>query len=132
MGIPHAKENRLIEYNPFHDSKNSGGRGGDYLDFILQTIKPLIDANFRTRPGPKHTGIIGSSMGGLISLYALFRHPYIFGFVGAMSPSLLYTKCQIFDFILHAPLVDGRIYMDVETRQHSLKGFRLANIARSR
>ncbi len=71
-------------------------------------------------------------MGSLINLYAFFRHPYIFGFVGAMSSSLLYAKCQIFDFILHAPLVNGRIYMDVGTREHSLKGFRLANIARSR
>ncbi len=35
VGIPHAGENRLIEYNPFHDSENSGGRGGDYLGFIL-------------------------------------------------------------------------------------------------
>ncbi len=132
VGIPHAGDERLIEYNPFHDSNNSGGRGGDYLDFILQTIKPLIDANFRTHPDPKHTGIVGSSMGGLISLYAFFRHPHIFGFVGAMSPSLRFAKCQIFDYVFQAPLVNGRIYIDVGTREHSQKGFLLANLARSR
>ncbi len=132
VGIPHAGEDRLIEYNPFHGSKNGRGRGRDYLDFVLQIIKPLIEANFRTLTGPKYTGIVGSSMGGLISLYAFFRHSQVFGFAGAMSPSLRYEKGQIFDYVLNAPFVNGRIYLDTGTREHSQKGVWLANVAYSR
>ena len=132
VGIPHAEEDRLIEYNPFRNSKNGLGRGRDYLDFILQTVKPLIDANFRTLAGPRFTGIVGSSMGGLISLYAFFHQRQAFGFVGAMSPSVRYAKCQIFDYVLQAPFVGGRIYLDVGTREHSQKAIWLANVAYSR
>ena len=49
-----------------------------------------------------------------------------------MSPSLRYAKGQIFDYVLEAPYVDGRIYLDVGTREHSQKGIWLANVAYSR
>ena len=73
--IPTAGPQRLAEYTPFHDGRLGGGRGDDYLAFIVDTVKPLIDGNFRTLPNRRYTGIMGSSLGGLISLYAFFQRP---------------------------------------------------------
>jgi predicted alpha/beta superfamily hydrolase len=56
-----------------------------YLAFIVSDLKPMIDRRFRTRPDRRHTAIAGSSMGGLISLYAITRHPKTFGVAGAVS-----------------------------------------------
>jgi predicted alpha/beta superfamily hydrolase len=55
------------------------------------TLKPWIDRHYRTRPGPESTGMMGSSMGGLISLHAALRHPGVFGRVGVFSPSLWFS-----------------------------------------
>ena len=47
----------------------------NYLAFLVKEVKPFIDAQYRTRPEPAHTFIMGSSMGGLISLYAVEQYP---------------------------------------------------------
>lgn len=59
-----------------------------YLDFIVKELKPAIDRQFRTKPRAKHTGIVGSSMGGLISLYAITAYPKVFGVAGCVSTHL--------------------------------------------
>ena len=56
-----------------------------YLRFLVEELKPAIDARYRTRPGREHTAIAGSSMGGLISAYALCEHPQVFGGAGCLS-----------------------------------------------
>jgi predicted alpha/beta superfamily hydrolase len=56
-----------------------------YLRFLVDELKPAIDARYRTRPGREHTAVAGSSMGGLISLYALCEHPQVFGGAGCLS-----------------------------------------------
>src|SRR5438874_5263522 len=65
VGIPNMGIERLDEYSPFVDPDAGGGAGDRYLDFVLGTLKPAIDREFRTRPERTHTGIVGSSMGGL-------------------------------------------------------------------
>jgi predicted alpha/beta superfamily hydrolase len=115
VGIPNAGEARLDEYSPFVDEKHGGGAGDHYLDFVTRTLKPQIDGQFRTRPGREWTGIAGSSMGGLLSLYAFFTRGEVFGFAGVMSPALWFGSRQIFARIEHAPQVDGRLYLDVGT-----------------
>ncbi len=60
-------------------------RSDDYLRFLVEELKPFIDARYRTLPGRDETAVMGSSMGGLISLYAAARHPQVFGGVGAVS-----------------------------------------------
>jgi predicted alpha/beta superfamily hydrolase len=118
VGIPNAGTERLDEYSPFVDEKHqAGGRGDAYLDFVVGTVKPLIDRDFRTLPERGCTGVAGSSMGGLISLYAFFRHPQVFGFAGIMSPALWFGQRQIYDFVRDAAYVPGRIYVDVGTRE---------------
>jgi predicted alpha/beta superfamily hydrolase len=117
VAIPNRGPERLDEYSPFVDPDRGGGRGDAYLDFILNTLKPLIDERYRTLPEPEHTGIVGSSLGGLISLYAFFRQPSAFGFTGVLSPALWFAQRAIFDFVDAAPRVPGRIYLDVGTRE---------------
>jgi predicted alpha/beta superfamily hydrolase len=120
VGIPNLGEERLNEYSPWHDRRHDqGGKGSAYLEFIVHTLKPLIDRDFRTLPGRESTGIAGSSMGGLISLYAFFKHSLTFGFVGVMSPALWFAGHSIFPFIKERPFVPGRIYLDVGTSEGS-------------
>jgi predicted alpha/beta superfamily hydrolase len=116
-GVPNIGPERFEEYSPFPDRKHGGGDGDSYLAFLIDTVKPLVDARFRTNPARSHTGILGSSMGGLISLYAFFARENSFGFAGAMSPSLWYGDRRIFDIIAAAPQRDGRIYLDVGTEE---------------
>ncbi len=119
VAIPNMGVDRLREYSPFVDERAGGGGGDAYVDFILRTLKPMIDAQYRTLRDRVGTGIVGSSMGGLISLYAFFRAPHAFGFAGAMSPAFWFAGGAIFPYVRSAPHVGGRIYLDVGTREGS-------------
>lgn len=113
VGIPNCGTKRIAEYSPFDDARHGAGLGDAYLAFVVETLKPTIDQTFRTLPDRLHTGIMGSSMGGLISLYAFFRYPEVFGFVGVMSPSLWFAEQAIVPFVEAAPFAAGTIYMDI-------------------
>jgi predicted alpha/beta superfamily hydrolase len=117
VGIPNAGIERIREYTPFADPRMGGGMGDAYLDWIEGTVKPLVDARYRTIRGQEGTGIGGSSLGGLISLYAFFRDPARYGFTAVLSPALWFGDAQIFRFIEAAAYVRGRIYLDVGTRE---------------
>jgi predicted alpha/beta superfamily hydrolase len=117
VGVPNSGAERLKEYSPFPDHRHGGGRGDAYLAFIERTLKPLVDQRVRTRPEREATGIFGSSMGGLISLYSFFRAPETFGFVGAMSPSLWFGGGAIIDYIRRDGKPPGRIYFDAGTEE---------------
>jgi predicted alpha/beta superfamily hydrolase len=117
VGMPNTGIQRMAEYGPFRSRGGDGGAGDAYLQFVIETVKPLIDATFRTLPEREHTAIIGSSMGGLISLYAGFRFPATFGIIGAMSPSLWFANTAIFPFIRRTAFQPLRIYLDVGTRE---------------
>lgn len=117
VGIPNMEEKRMAEYSPFRDPRHGAGAGNQYLSFLVNTVKPLIDHDFRTLPGKRYTGIMGSSMGGLISLYAFFRYTNIFGFTGVMSPSLWLGGGSIFAYLRTASFHPGKIYLDVGTRE---------------
>ncbi|MBI3243527.1 MAG: alpha/beta hydrolase [Chloroflexi bacterium] len=119
VGLNNIGDQRLKEYNPFANFHN--GRGELYLDFIINTVKPAIDRDFRTLPGQAHTGIMGSSMGGLISLYAFLRYPEVFSFVGAMSPSFWFAKGAIYDYVAGAAMNPGKVYLDNGTRENSAR-----------
>ena len=91
IAIDNGASYRIDEYSPFINPDYGGGEGNAYLDFITETLIPRIDSNFRTKKGPEYTGIMGSSMGGLISHYAYFRNPEIFGRIGVFSPSYWFS-----------------------------------------
>ncbi len=112
VGIDNGGASRLAEYSPWPNARYGGGQGDLYVDFLTNTLKPYIDANYRTRPDRLFTGVMGSSMGGLISLYAGLRRPDVFGRTGVFSPSLWYNR-RIFTYALAAqPLrPDPRFYI---------------------
>lgn len=118
VGIANGGEARIEEYSPF-PSRWGAGKGDAYLAFLAETVKPLIDQSFRTMPHRMHTGIAGSSMGGLISLYGYFRYPQVFGLAGVMSPSLWITGGKITEFIEQQPVTAGRLYLDIGTQEIS-------------
>jgi predicted alpha/beta superfamily hydrolase len=115
VGVHHAGDQRLVEYSPFPDAKHDGGEGDAYLGFLAETLKSRIDRLFRTRPERAGTSILGSSMGGLVSLYAYFRYPSVFGRAGVMSPSIWFGQGAVLDFIEEARTPRGRIYLDIGT-----------------
>ncbi|HEU4525704.1 MAG TPA: alpha/beta hydrolase-fold protein [Gemmatimonadales bacterium] len=117
VGIPHAGEGRLAEYSPFDDPEAGPGRGREYVTYMAETIKPLVDTRYRTIPGRGTTAVAGSSMGGLISLFAFLARSDVFGAVAAMSPSLWYAGRAIFGAVDAAPFQPGRIYLDVGRRE---------------
>jgi len=84
---PDMKE-RVKEYYYESNPDHLEVEGKAYLDFVVNTLKPHIDKNYRTLPQKKYTAITGSSMGGLISLYAGLHHPETFGILGIFSPSV--------------------------------------------
>jgi predicted alpha/beta superfamily hydrolase len=135
VGIPHMGTERLSEYSPFVDPTDGGGRGDRYLDFVTDTVKPAIDRRFRSNPDREHTGIAGSSMGGLISLSGFFRSPPVFGFTAALSPSLWFAGSAIFPRIEIAPFIAGRVYLDIGTQEgaeHVARARRMRDLLRAK
>ncbi|NUQ39348.1 MAG: alpha/beta hydrolase [Caldilineales bacterium] len=69
----------------FRQQTGAAPQSDAYLRFLVGEVKSFIDATYRTQPGPDHTFVMGSSMGGLISLYALIAYPDVFGGAGCLS-----------------------------------------------
>jgi predicted alpha/beta superfamily hydrolase len=87
VGIENGGSFRISEYTPWPHPVYGGGGGDSYVDFLVNELKPIIDQQLRTRRGPEHTGIGGSSLGGLISIYGSLKYPEVFGKVLAFSNS---------------------------------------------
>ncbi len=117
VGVPNSGTTRIDEYTPYRDGRHGGGKGDAYLRFLLETVKPLVDRSFRTDTSRAATGLMGSSLGGLISLYGFFFLPEQFGFVGAMSPALWFARGRLLREIGRRPPILGRIYLDTGTAE---------------
>lgn len=98
IGIEHGNEKRIEELTPYKHAKYGGGKGDDYLMFIKNTVKPHIDVTYRTKPEAEHTSIFGSSLGGLISFYAVIKYPDTFGKAGVFSPAF-WINPEVFDLV---------------------------------
>lgn len=103
VAIDNGGIKRLNEYNPYDfrlngntSGKSKKGEGRKYADFLVKTLKPFIDKNYRTSGDKANTAISGSSMGGLISLFTLLKHPDVFGAAGIFSPAFSLSP-KIFD-----------------------------------
>lgn len=117
VGLPNMDKERIHEYGPFDSQRFGKSKADRYGKFILDTVKPLIDSDFRTLTNGTDTGVVGSSLGGLISLYLFFRFQGAFGFAGVMSPSFWFAGGQIVPFVADAPYVDGKIYLDIGKKE---------------
>lgn len=83
---------RMDEYSPVADPEHGGGQAGQYGHFLVDELKPYVDANYLTDTRPAGTTVAGSSMGGLVSLFLAFTYPHVFGMAGALSPSLWWAS----------------------------------------
>jgi predicted alpha/beta superfamily hydrolase len=111
VGIDNGQEKRMTELNAWDNPKFGKGEGREYTDFIVKTVKPMIDQNYRTLPDRAHTAIMGSSMGGLASHYALVQYPEVFSKAGVFSPAY-WTAQPSFDFVANKPVPkDARVFL---------------------
>ncbi len=99
VGIDNGGGARLDEYSPWNNPQYGGGDGDDYMNFLANTLKPFIDANYRTRAEPAMNAMIGSSMGGLIATYGACEHPDAFRKVGSMSPAYWFALTDLVNYI---------------------------------
>jgi predicted alpha/beta superfamily hydrolase len=112
VGIDHGQDKRLTELNAWDNARFGRGEGHEYMDFIVKVVKPLVDSSYRTLPGREHTAVMGSSMGGLISHYAIAQYPEVFSKAGVFSPAYWTAGPSAYDFVASHPLPkDARLYM---------------------
>lgn len=104
VGIDNGQEKRMNELSPWGNKKYGKAEGEAYMKFVVEVVKPLIDKNYRTKTEVENTAIIGSSMGGLISHYAIYQYPEVFGKAGIYSPSYWYAYNEVFDFTDNNPV----------------------------
>jgi predicted alpha/beta superfamily hydrolase len=117
VGIYNAGAHRVDEYTPTRDRRQRAGGDADaYGRMLTSELKPFIDRTYRTQPGPANTGLGGSSLGGLVTLYLGLRHPDVFGKLAVLSPSVWWDDRVILKTIRQTP-IDPRlkIWLDIGT-----------------
>ena len=118
VGIYNAGKQRLGEYTPTCAPKLGGGRANRYAKFLLEEVRPFLSNNYRVLGGVEHTGIGGSSLGGLLSIYLGLRLPHVFGKIAALSPSVWWNGRVILRFAAATPAEPmPRIWLDAGTRE---------------
>jgi predicted alpha/beta superfamily hydrolase len=116
VGIGNTGLRRMAEYTPTRDYRLGGGEGSRYGRLLIEEVKPWVDENFRTLPAASSTGLGGSSLGGLITLYLGLQHPDIFRRLAVMSPSIWWNQRSILGFVAEAERRSGqRIWLDIGT-----------------
>lgn len=110
VGIDNGLAKRMSEYNPWEFENYGNGEGDKYVDFLVKTLKPFIDKHYRTLKSKPNTYIAGSSMGGLISLYAVLKYPKVFGGAGIFSPAFWTASGIDSTVIADAKNVNSRLF----------------------
>jgi predicted alpha/beta superfamily hydrolase len=118
VGVYNTKD-RIDEYTPAADAKyKTGGQADLYGRMLVEELKPFIDSQYRTKRDAKHTGLAGSSLGGLASLYLALKYPNIFGRAGVVSPSVWFAGKHIVHYVESLPRKPNvRIWMDMGTKE---------------
>lgn len=122
VGIPN-NANRFDEYTHVPDDFGQGTVGGDgdlYAHFVAEQLKPLIDRRYRTRADRANTGVLGSSLGGLVSFHIGAQYPNVFRFVGGMSSTFYWgrfgangpTMVERYEAIVDLDTRDQIFYLD--------------------
>ncbi len=100
IGIDNGANKRLAEYSPWNnEAYKTTGEGDLYVAFLAKTLKPYIDRSYRTEKQASKTIILGSSMGGLISLYACSKYPAAFGKAGMFSPAFWFVSQDLNQYL---------------------------------
>jgi predicted alpha/beta superfamily hydrolase len=119
VGIYNTGKDRINEYTPAEDAKyKMGGRADLYGRMLVEELKPFIDSHYRTKKGARHTGLGGSSLGGLVSLYLALKYPKVFGCAAVVSPSVWFANKQIVNYVEALPKKPKvRIWLDIGTKE---------------
>ena len=125
VGIDNMEQDRLSEYahvNGRYKRRRIKGKGSLYEKFLIEELKPFIDATFRTLTGAEDTGLMGSSMGGLVTFNIGFRNPDVFGRLGIISPSFWWgTRENIKTvYIYQDAIASSRMWIDMGTKEGGL------------
>ncbi len=110
VGIENGGDKRIEELTPFKNKKHGGGNADKYIDFLIKTLKPYLDKNYKTKTSAKNTCLFGSSLGGLVSFYGALKYPEIFGKVGSFSPSFWFNRKEIFEMMHQTKNFKTKIY----------------------
>src|SRR5262249_10346552 len=118
VGIYNAGKARIREYTPTKAPKLGGGRADQYGKFLLEEVMPLVHREYRTEGVPHRTGIGGSSLGGLVSLYLGLSRSDVFAKIAALSPSVWWHYRVIHKFAERMAVHSRpRIWLDIGTRE---------------
>ncbi|MBV8569779.1 MAG: alpha/beta hydrolase [Acidobacteriaceae bacterium] len=118
VGIYNAGQKRIDEYTPVRDRRGRGGRARAYGKLIVDELKPFIDAQYRTLPEMHNTGLGGSSLGALVTLYLGLQYPHVFGKLIVMSPSVWWANRAIVKEVRKLRHKLGeKIWLDIGTRE---------------
>lgn len=121
VGIDHMGVDRITEYTPFPFSSYGGGKGKLYGEFLVKELKPFIESNFRVKTNREDVAVMGSSLGGLISLYIGMWYPEEFGIIGSVSPSYWWGLDKNLAEVSNSikSLKTQKIYIDMGYREQS-------------
>lgn len=112
VAVPNAGADRGNEYLPTR-VRNMGGKADLYGRFLYEELKPFIDRTYRTRTGPMDTGLIGSSLGGIVTLHLGLTEPSVFGKLGVVSPSVWWDDRLVLKSVAKLPSkTPNRIWLD--------------------
>jgi predicted alpha/beta superfamily hydrolase len=118
VGVNHTGHGRIQEYTPTKDLKLGGGLGRAYGRLLAEELKPFIDKRYRTLAEREHTGLGGSSLGGLSTMFLGLRHADVFGRLAVMSPSVWWGRRAILRHVENAqPRPHTRIWLDIGTAE---------------
>ena len=114
VGIYNTGARRIAEYTPTRDWKLGGGEAKLYGRLLIEELLPFISRTYRTLEGCEHTGLGGSSLGGLVSLYLGLENPEVFGRLAVHSPSIWWNSRSILKSLAQAKLSKrSAIWLDV-------------------
>lgn len=118
VGIYNTGKKRIEEYTPTPDKKLGGGHADLYGRMLVEEIKPFIDRKYRTLSDPSRTGLGGSSLGGLVTLFLGMSYPDVFGRLAVLSPSVWWNNKVILEYIDQAtPKPRLKIWLDIGSKE---------------
>lgn len=119
VAVYNSARYRMEEYTPTADYRDRGGKAREFLAAMVDELKPFVDDHYNTRHEPRDTGMMGSSLGGLLALYASQEFGHVFQRVGALSPSLWWAGRDMVSALAGSTrfVAPYRLWLDMGTRE---------------
>jgi enterochelin esterase-like enzyme len=118
VGIYNTGKKRILEYTPSRAPRLGGGGANRYGQMLVEEIKPFIESKYRILAGPGNTGLGGSSLGGLLTMYLGLRYAKVFGKLAVLSPSVWWNQHFLLKFVSRARLHSHpRLWLETGTQE---------------